>query len=335
MSYICLLERGEEFSAGSFLDIAASVRSRSMRIAGRCYCKGNGMECCHGSPSGTTSPPSTHDLGGAGWTWWQAVSLARTSASRERVPGSTGNAADSGERWPEWFAKWDRATSSWRTPQLSLLAGLDEFSATWPRWGMMRTGVCWEPTTAVPRIDAKESGFWPTPSAQEAGVMDHLETKDGKKAKLGQRAYNPKTGKHVQVTLNRAVRMWNTPTADDALNRKKGKYNSAGVPKLSAEVKLFPTPAAQDAKNSTLPPSQKDRDSIPGHLLRNGEAPGGQLNPEWVEWLMGWPIGWTGLEPLGMDRWREWHRQHGGSFTPAPSEKRETTNLETISNSLA
>jgi hypothetical protein len=23
---------------------------------------------------------------------------------------------------------------------------------------------------------------------------------------------------------------------------------------------------------------------------------GGQLNPEWVEWLMGWPIGWTELK---------------------------------------
>jgi hypothetical protein len=38
---------------------------------------------------------------------------------------------------------------------------------------------------------------------------------------------------------------------------------------------------------------------------------GGQLNPEWVEWLMGWPIGWTALNPLGMDRFREWLQQHG------------------------
>ena len=25
---------------------------------------------------------------------------------------------------------------------------------------------------------------------------------------------------------------------------------------------------------------------------------GGKLNPDWVEWLMGWPIGWTALKPL-------------------------------------
>lgn len=37
------------------------------------------------------------------------------------------------------------------------------------------------------------------------------------------------------------------------------------------------------------------------------------LNPEWVEWLMGWPLGWTSvLQPLATDRFREWQQQHGG-----------------------
>ena len=38
----------------------------------------------------------------------------------------------------------------------------------------------------------------------------------------------------------------------------------------------------------------------------------GRLNPEWVEWLMGWPMGWTELRPLEMDRFHEWSRWHGG-----------------------
>lgn len=29
------------------------------------------------------------------------------------------------------------------------------------------------------------------------------------------------------------------------------------------------------------------------------------------EYLMGWPIGWTALEPLGMDRFRLWLQRHG------------------------
>jgi hypothetical protein len=40
--------------------------------------------------------------------------------------------------------------------------------------------------------------------------------------------------------------------------------------------------------------------------------PGGKLNPTWVEWLMGWPVGWTDLKPLAMDRYRQWLHSHGG-----------------------
>lgn len=85
-----------------------------------------------------------------------------------------------------------------------------------------------------------------------------------------------------------------TPRASDG---EKGGQNqmSGGKPALAAIVAMFPTPTAQDAKNSTLPPSQQDRDTVPGHLLRTGAS--GQLNPQWVEWLMGYPDGWTDLEP--------------------------------------
>jgi len=36
----------------------------------------------------------------------------------------------------------------------------------------------------------------------------------------------------------------------------------------------------------------------------------GRLNPQFVEWLMGWPIGWTELQPLAMDRFQQWLREH-------------------------
>ena len=36
----------------------------------------------------------------------------------------------------------------------------------------------------------------------------------------------------------------------------------------------------------------------------------GRLNPMWVEWLMGWPVGMTDLRPLGTDKFREWQQQH-------------------------
>ena len=37
----------------------------------------------------------------------------------------------------------------------------------------------------------------------------------------------------------------------------------------------------------------------------------GRLNPRWVEWLMGWPIGWASSERLETDRFHEFLRQHG------------------------
>lgn len=38
---------------------------------------------------------------------------------------------------------------------------------------------------------------------------------------------------------------------------------------------------------------------------------GGFPNPMWVEWLMGWPIGWTNQEPLETDKFLRWLRLHG------------------------
>jgi hypothetical protein len=38
---------------------------------------------------------------------------------------------------------------------------------------------------------------------------------------------------------------------------------------------------------------------------------GGQLNPNWEEWLMGWPIGWTELNALEMGKFQQWLDLHG------------------------
>jgi hypothetical protein len=41
------------------------------------------------------------------------------------------------------------------------------------------------------------------------------------------------------------------------------------------------------------------------------------LNPQFQEWLMGWPFNWTELQPLEMDRFRSWLRLHSVRFTNA------------------
>tara|TARA_R110000824_G_C14789383_1_gene633044 strand:+ start:215 stop:502 length:288 start_codon:yes stop_codon:yes gene_type:complete len=55
-------------------------------------------------------------------------------------------------------------------------------------------------------------------------------------------------------------------------------------------LKMWPKPTTQDAANNGGK-SQYERNSLPLNA-----AVGGSLNPEWVEWLMGYPIGWTDLK---------------------------------------
>ena len=39
---------------------------------------------------------------------------------------------------------------------------------------------------------------------------------------------------------------------------------------------------------------------------------GGIPNPDWSEWLQGWPIKWTDCAALAMDRFQQWRQWHGG-----------------------
>lgn len=50
----------------------------------------------------------------------------------------------------------------------------------------------------------------------------------------------------------------------------------------------------------------------PDEKLRLGNR--GLMNPEFLEWLMGWPEGWTGLEPLETGKFLAWQRSHGAFF---------------------
>ena len=69
----------------------------------------------------------------------------------------------------------------------------------------------------------------------------------------------------------------------------------------------WPTPNARDALKDTSP----KRDRLPDAV--GSDPHGGKLNPDWVEWLMGWPIGWTDLKPLEMGKFQQWLQQHGRS----------------------
>jgi hypothetical protein len=78
---------------------------------------------------------------------------------------------------------------------------------------------------------------------------------------------------------------------------------------LEAQAKMataFATPQARDFRTG-----QESRWDNLAKTRNLNDQLGGQLNPTWVEWLMGWPLGWTDLKPLATDKFQQWQHSHG------------------------
>ena len=171
-----------------------------------------------------------------------------------------------------------------------------------------------------------ESSLWAN-SQEYCYVWQRLDTKFACSAfRLTQLGPNTcDTGFSLYVTP-----LWQTPVADDSVERTKDKLNSRGEPKLSAQVKLWRTPNASDVSGG---PMDGERRLAQGHQLNLSEqaatpklwptltardwkscSPGnqdnsrplsevacqtgsGSLNPRFVEELMGFAIGYTDLTP--------------------------------------
>jgi len=155
------------------------------------------------SQFGMTCEPLTDDLGAGVLTWYLEGFPVRTFPQQEKAQASTESGAECGRTWPESFARWDRDTASWKTPQCSLLAGLDEFSETWPRWGMMRAGECSVQSMPAHRTSETESGLSDTcPTPRSCAAMS---------AK-----FSVNTRDRGRGNLEDYVVRWPTPTAHNA-----------------------------------------------------------------------------------------------------------------------
>lgn len=88
--------------------------------------------------------------------------------------------------------------------------------------------------------------------------------------------------------------------SDNEIFRKKNKSGAIWSLPLSAAV-FYLTPVASDRFRSTLKPSAYDPKKKNGNLSaqvifqENPLSDTAALNPDWVEWLMGFPKGWTEL----------------------------------------
>lgn len=100
--------------------------------------------------------------------------------------------------------------------------------------------------------------------------------------------------------------LWPTPTASLGTNGgrvtpAKAREGGTLIEALSARTK-WRSPNTVDAKGGTRKGDGQ---------LQLCHQVGGNLNPTWVEWLMGWPLGWTDLEPLATDKYLCAPLKHG------------------------
>jgi hypothetical protein len=72
---------------------------------------------------------------------------------------------------------------------------------------------------------------------------------------------------------------------------------------------LLPTLAARDYRHPNVKSFAERGGGKKGEQLPN--VLGGPLNPDWCEWFMGFPIGWTASSALATAKFREWQQQHG------------------------
>ena len=307
MSYTFLLASGEESSAECYSDIPAYVPSKSSPFAEKFCSNGSATESCHASPSGTTCEHSTGDRGAEKSTAFAEASRVRTFPQREKAQVSTGREAGYGASSRVLLARFDPNTCLWKTLQCSLFGDSDECLETFPRSGMTQNGLLWELTTLEPRIDASASGFWRTPDTGAGGEISAEKAADFATGKT--RA----SGSVIQLRLCDQVRhpqLWPTPTVCGNNNRK-GLTKTSGDG-LATAVLAYPTPKCQDARAALFARRKGNLgEVIHGRYLNGGSATPqtARLNPYWVEWLMGWPIGWTDLKPLATDKFRSWRQQ--------------------------
>lgn len=132
--------------------------------------------------------------------------------------------------------------------------------------------------------------MWPTPRANKIGGYSSLD-------------FSP--------TLEQAV-LWPTPKA--SLRGDCPSERNRNTPDLHSAVKLWGTHTASGSTRST----EFQRDSVtPAEFA---QSIGGQLNPDWVECLMNFPIGWTDPEcenPLQWPGWPAGRNQEQFDYEPS------------------
>lgn len=242
-------------------------------------------ECGKGT-SDCSIHPSTPDK----WIASMRDSLAKTLALLEsrqaylREPEAAFTAKSS-----ESLAWFDRDSCSWKTYQQSFLTDSEPYSQTWPRWGMTAGGCAYAHPMSGRRITETGGSSWPTPTASQArsegsilqmrNLVDAGVVAEAEAEAMIAGSLRPKR-----------MEMWRTPNASDAT-----KWNNQSLVERIAG-------GSQIRLNNQVAPEG---------------GSGGQLNPNWVGWLMAFPIEWANSKATATPKSRS-KQQPPGNSSGAP-----------------
>jgi DNA (cytosine-5)-methyltransferase 1 len=299
MSWLFSQALVEEYLAANSLDGEPSVQSNG-KPTQQAYCAPDKMtDFSRFSRFGITFKPLSENLGEILLMLYLEDFHAKTLAPQEKAQELMENVPECGEKWRGSFVKYDPNTSLWKTHQCSLAGDLDEFLETWPQWGLMRNGECWEQQTLEQTI--RGIGFGLLPNGVDSFHTPNTTGLDG--------------GSNSRRALKKKMDLWPTPVHSEARQglqiRRKGKKGTQTS--LSTAVLTWPTPRTKGMCGGTGSWDLLKKNTTIEEARLMGAGNGGQLNPPWVEWLMGWPIGFTDLKPLEMDKCHCARQQHGES----------------------
>lgn len=269
-------------------DSSAGKRSAQLKsnlIVKESCSNGSTTVCLTPSLSGTTSGPLTDILGEDTSTSLAEVSRVRIFPAPVRVLDLQANAADSGSRCCESLEKYSLSMPSSKTLRICAPKDWKQSSRGLPTWGMMQLGACWELGTSVRRTNEIESGsLLPTPTGAGNEGSPSMQKWPGHQ---------------------RLAQLMATPTASGSDMRNSNR------PSARATQAMLPPPTCRDWKSAHASEATHAKNSRPLNEVAHRSGLPGRSFLTLREWMMGMPIGWTGLEPLEMHKFAEWQQQHG------------------------
>lgn len=227
--------------------------------------------------------PQALPTGGSGSSSWPTA-----QAHDAQGPKTPAQVATARERTGAGVANLNEAVQEWQTPASDSFRsrggnrkdemGLDQQArmGNWqtPDAGGFRSHHSGDGTKTYELLTGQAEN-WPTPDTQN--------DRDGSVRRAEQ------SGKHA-LSLHHAVARWATPNAHDGRRPGSDATSTQGRNlKREAEEAYF-RPDPENANNGA--PSSPSTPSSPR-----------RLNPLFVEWLMGWPHGWTSVAPRGCGCW--------------------------------